>query len=146
MRKSTIFISAALTTFALVILYGVVSAYRGMVNTTEAPAQSDNTAMTDTPTVAVSAPTVLTPEEAAQTAAQVLGRNDLLSAESSSVNGVNAYKITFISGDLVYVGLDGQILSIQTAPQVITVQAQPSKNKTRNKGGGSDGEEHEGGD
>jgi hypothetical protein len=136
MRKSSIFISAAMTTFALVMLYGVVSAYRGIVSPVSAPSELP------TPlTVAVSAPAVLTPEQAAQMASQVLGRSDLLSAESSSINGVDAYKISFVSGDVVYVGLDGQILSIQTVPQVITVQAQPSGNRTRSSGG--EGDEHE---
>ncbi len=145
MRKSTIFISAALTTFALVMLYGVVSAYRGMANPAEAPTQSVDISATEVPATQTTVPDVLSPEAAAQVAAQVLGRNDLLSAESSSVNGMNAYKISFISGDVVYVGLDGQILSIQTVPQVITVQAQPSGNNSSN-GGGKDrgGEDHDG--
>jgi hypothetical protein len=136
MRKSTIFISAALTTFALVMLYGVVSAYRGIVSPTAASVPEPTPV-----TVAASAPTSFTPEQAAQMASQVLGRTDLLSAESSSINGVNAYKITFVSGDVVYVGLDGQILSIQPVPQVITVQAQ-----SFGQSGGGGGQEHEGGE
>jgi len=154
MRKSSIFISAALTTFALIVLYSVVSAYQGMAKTATPIPQV--TAATSIPE-ATSTPeqTALTPEQAGQVAAQVLGHNDLLSAESSSVNGTNAYKIIFISGDIVYVGLDGQILSIQTKPKVITVQVQPTKRTTKNNhnNGGttppisnSNGGEHESGD
>jgi hypothetical protein len=131
MRKSTIFISAALTTFALVMLYSVVSAYRGIVNTADTSAQPTEVVIEPT-IVDTPVPTDVTPEQAAQLAAQVMGRNDLLSAESSSLNGVNAYKITFIAGDVVYVSTTGQILSIQTVPQVITVQVE-SSNRVRNK-------------
>ena len=144
MRKSTIFISAALTTFALVMLYGVVSAYRNISNVTEAAALTSNTA-TSEPTEPPSEPTlepttavsVVTPEQAAQMAAQVLGNSNLLSAESSRVNGVNAYKITFTNDDVVYVGLDGQILAVQVAPIVVNVQVPvaPVKHKERSKSG-----------
>ena len=35
MRKSTLFISAALTTFMLAVLFGVASAYQSIVKSTE---------------------------------------------------------------------------------------------------------------
>jgi len=65
----------------------------------------------------------VSPEQAAQIAAKVIGNPNLLSAESSNVNSTNAYKITFTNNDVVYVGLDGQILGIQIAPVVVNVQA-----------------------
>jgi hypothetical protein len=136
MRKSTIFISAALTTFALVMIYSIVSAYRGIAATSENTETSTPMEVTLEPTeenTPAPVATDVTPEQAAQLAAQVLGRNDLLSAESSSFNGSYAYKITFIPGDIVYVSTNGQILSIQTVPQVITVQVDTSNNRTRNK-------------
>ena len=143
MRKSTIFISAVLTTFALVMLYGVVSAYRNISNVTEAAAMTSNTATsapTEAPTEPAAQPTatvtVVTPEQAAQMAAQVVGNSNLLSAESSSINGTDAYKITFTNNDVVYVGLDGQILSVQIAPVVVNVSVpvpvSPDKHKERN--------------
>ena len=137
MRKSTIFISAVLTTFALVILYGVVSVYQSMSNLPEATALPTDTVAPE-PEVTLE-PTatqaVLTPEEAAQLAAKVVGNPNLLSAESSSVKGTNAYKITFTNNDVVYVGLDGQILGVQIAPVVVNSSAplQPAKNKDKNK-------------
>ncbi len=141
MRKSTIFISSVLTTFALVTLYGVVSAYRNISNVPEVSALTVSTATAEptfAPTEAAPAPTetqtLLTAEQAAQLAAQVVGNTNLLSAESSDVNGANAYKIMFTNNDVVYVGLDGQILSVQVAPVVnnIVVQA-PVQHKDKNK-------------
>ena len=125
MRKSTLFISAVLTTFALVMLYGVVSAYQSMSKLPEVTAQPTDTATAEPdPTLAPTATqTVLTPEQAAQVAAQVVGNTNLLSAESSTLNGTNAYKITFTNNDVVYVGLNGQILGVQVAPVVVNVVA-----------------------
>lgn len=144
MRKSTIFISVVLTTFALVTLYGVVSAYRGAsTNAAEAatlPTATSVPTATDVPATAAPTQNVITPVQAAQLAAQVLGNHDLLSAESSSFNGMNAYLITFTNKDIVYVGLEGQILSVQVSPVVMNVAAAsaPLQHKNnKNSGGGS---------
>jgi len=151
MRKSTVFISAVLTTFAIVMLYRVVLAYRDNQNTTEVAAAPTATPAPE-PTAtewSVATEVVLAPEAAAQLAAQVVGNTSLLSAESSSFNGVDAYKIVFTNNDVVYVGLDGQVLAVQVAPVVINV-APPTKHKNKNRGGdqnvsnGSEGgEDHE---
>ncbi len=151
MRKSTIFISAALTTFALAILYSVVYAYRNATVTAPTPQPAATTIPTDVASPTADTPTVLTPQQAAQLAAQVTGQNDLLSAESANVSGVNAYKISFQSGNVVFVGLDGQILSIQMAPakpQVIVMPAptQAAKHKSNNNNSNNSSSEHEGGD
>ncbi len=161
MRKSTIFISAVLTTVALVILFRVVSAYNNNKAIAQAAAAATNTlpapTATDPPTAAP-APTTsaaLNPTAAAQLAAQVMGNPNLLSAESSSYNGVNAYLITFTNNDVVYVGLDGKILSVQKAPVApAVVNAAPpvqqsfSGTSSGFGGGGHSGGggEHEGGD
>ena len=118
MRKSTLFISAILTTFMLVVLVGVVSAYKK--NTTDIAAantQQDPSAVVADLSTATAAP-ILTPEEAAALAAQVIGRTDLYSVETSLLNNDSAYLVTFSSGDLVYVSLSGQILSIGKLPVV----------------------------
>ena len=137
MRKSTIFISSVLTTFALVMLYGVVKAYQNnaAIQAAEAAVQPSATVNAPEPTdVPSPTPTVVTPEEAAQLAAQVVGHNDLLSAETSNFNGVDAYLITFVNNDTVYVGLDGQVLSVQIAPVYVNL-APPvtTKNNNNNK-------------
>ena len=157
MRKSTLFISAALTTFMLVVLFGVVSAYQNIVKSNqELAAQPQPTAAVEM--VSVPAPTqavTITPEAAAALASQVINRTDLFSAEVTQFNGADAYLVTFSSGDLVYVGMDGQILSISKI--AVTVINQPKSN-----GGGNNGNrnnnppansapkssepEHEGGD
>ena len=166
MRKSTIFISAVLTTFALVMLYRVASAYNDNKNVTKvAAAPVSNSAPPAPPADAqaadVQANVALGPMDAAQLAAKVVGNTNLLSAESSSYNGVNAYMITFANNDVVYVGLDGQILSVQAAPvtppapAMVNVVAPPAQqNNNRGHGNGSNssrgshesGGEHEGND
>ncbi len=165
MRKSTIFISAVLTTFALVTLYRVIAAYNDSKPAVQAAAVAAIPASTPVPvaTDLLIAPTptdtVLGPVDAAQVAAKVIGKTDILSAETSSYNGVNAYLITFTDNDVVYVGTDGQILSVQIAPVtpaavtpvVVNVPApitkQNSKKHTSNSSGGHEGGgEHEGGD
>ena len=140
MRKSTVFISALLTTFALVMLYGVVSSYRNISTVPEAVALSVDT-VTPEPTLEPTATVAfITPEQAAQLAVQVVGNSNLLSAESSSINGVNAYKITFTNNDVVYIGLDGQILAVQIAPVVVSAPPLIAKvEKHHNGGGGNNG-------
>jgi hypothetical protein len=133
MRKSTIFISAVLTTFALVMMYNVAAAYRSNQNVTvtETPAQPTSTLAPEPTREPSSTQVSLSAVEAAQLATQVVGNNNLLSAESSNINGVDAYKITFTNNDIVYVGLDGQVLSVQVAPVVVNV-ALPEKHKKKN--------------
>lgn len=122
MRKSTLFISAVLTTFMLAILVGVVSAYQNTLDVAGTTAQQDPTAVAADlaiPTTAAS----LTPEQAAALAAQVIGRTDLYSVETTLYNNASAYLVTFSSGDLVYVSQEGQILSI--AKLTTTVASAP---------------------
>jgi len=157
MRKSTLFISAALTTFMLVVLFGVVSAYQNIVKSSAQPmaAQVQPTAAVEMVNVPAPMPTQvtnITAEAAATLASQVINRTDLFSAETTQLNGVDVYLITFSSGDIVYVGLDGQILSISKV--AVTVVNQPAPKKNRNNNGNQNnnppannsGGEHEGGD
>jgi hypothetical protein len=147
MRKSIVFISIVLSTFVLVMLYNVVSAYREERQVVEAstqPAATSVSVATDLPS-----PTevpAITPEIAAQLAVQAVGNSNLLSAESAEFNGVNAYKITFTNNDVVYVGLDGQILSVQVAPVVVNVGVPvpvKHKNDQNANGNNSSQESHE---
>jgi hypothetical protein len=119
MRKSTLFISAVLTTFVMAMLAGVASAYQNVVNSNQVAAQSEP--QTQAVAEVIPAPTEVqpvnwTPEEAAALAAQVLGHDDLFSVEVTDLNGETVYMVTFSSGDLVYVSLDGQIRSIGKVP------------------------------
>jgi hypothetical protein len=154
MRKNTLFISAALTAFILAVLVGVVSSYQTIVKPgaatqvqTSAPVVENISA----PQVAAPAPSVVTPEQAAALASQVLGRSDLFSVETADFNGAQSYLVTFTSGDLVYVSPEGQILSIGKIAPTVTVNTVPSSRKKQNDGGapvqtgGDDdgGEDHE---
>jgi hypothetical protein len=145
MRKSTLFISAVLTTFMLAVLAGVVSAYQnGSGSAVEAAVQSPPAAMVQQVNTPIPVPvTSITPEEAAAIASKVLNRTDLYSVETASLDGVDTYLVTFSSGDLVYVGLDGQVLSISKL--AVTVINQPNNGNNSGNGGrqGDDHEEHE---
>ena len=55
----------------------------------------------------------LSPDQAAQVAANYLGETDLYSLESGMFNGIPVYKVTFSSGNIVLVGADGQIVAQQ---------------------------------
>jgi uncharacterized membrane protein YgcG len=121
MRKSTLFISAVLTTFVMAMLAGVASAYQSVVNNDQVVAQSQPQAQTvaevaPAPTPTEVQPVNWTPEQAAALAAQVLGHDDLYSVEITDLNGETVYMVTFSSGDLVYVSLDGQLRSIGNVP------------------------------
>ena len=145
MRKSTVFISAVLTTFALVMLYSVASAYRSKQNIAEAAAATvapTATLAPDPTDVPAPTKTFLSAVEAAQLATRVVGNTDLLSAESSNLNGTDAYKITFTNNDIVYVGLDGQILSVQVAPVVVNVTLPQTQPPTKHNGSHSSTESH----
>ena len=137
MRKSTVFISVLLTTFALVMLYSLVSAYRDNRNIVEAAALPTATLTPEATNTPVPTEAVITPEEAAQLAAQVVGHDNLLSAESSNINGLDAYKITFTNNDVVYIGPDGQILSVQVAPVVVNIAPPVKQKKNHNNNNGN---------
>ena len=140
MRKSTLFISAVLTTFVMAMLAGVASAYQNVVNSNQVAAQPQPQAQAVAEVIP--APTEVqpvnwTPEQAAALAAQVLGHDDLFSVEVTDLNGETVYMVTFSSGDLVYVSLDGQIRSIGQVPvETVTVN---SGGGGRRGGGGGDG-------
>jgi hypothetical protein len=162
MRKSTLFISAVLTTFMLAVMFGVASAYQSIVNSNQAAVVQQPTALVETvsapvavaavPSEVVPAQTAnITPEAAAQIASTVLGRTDLYSVEITQLDGVDVYLVTFSSGDIVNVSLDGQIRSISKLVVTTVVQkgSKPGagdKHKSSNSSGGGSSESHEGGD
>lgn len=143
MRKSTLFISAVLTTFMLAIMFGVASAYQKIVQSagpTGVVVQSQSTDVS-APVAANTMPAAtMTIEQAADLASNVIGRSDLYAAENTQLDGVDAYLVTFSSGDLVYVSLDGKIMSISKLP-VTYVLGQSSNggsnHNSNNNGGGS---------
>jgi hypothetical protein len=138
MRKSTLFLSAVLTAFVLAVLVGVISAYQNVVQASVAQqptavAAAENISVPQVQAVSPTATAVvLTPEQAAALAAQVLGRTDLFSVESADFNGASAYLVTFSSGDLVYVSPAGQILSVGKIVPTVVVNDVPAHRKKSN--------------
>ena len=111
--KKTMLISAVLTAFVLSMLGGVAMALKQ-------PAVANPVAVTVAPATAT--PTALTAQEAATLASNVLNQQDIFSVESSSISGVDAYKVVFSSGQIAFVGLDGQILSVTQIQPVVVAQ------------------------
>jgi len=111
MKKSSLLISTILSVFILAVLAGTVAAYRTLSTSTMQPPQ--------TVPVVQTVQDQLSPEQAAQLAAQYWGRNDLYSVESTQVNGISAYKVTFSSGDVVHISTDGQVLGAFAAPRIV---------------------------
>jgi uncharacterized membrane protein YgcG len=161
MRKSTLFISAALTAFMLAVLFGVVSAYQNVVGSSQPqtaqqapasevaqvpainPAQVPIQAPTQAP--ALVQPASITPEQATTIASAAIGRTDLYSVELTQLDGVDVYLVTFSSGDLVYIGLDGQVVSIsKLATTVVTLPGGGGGGRGGGKGSSGGGGEHEG--
>jgi hypothetical protein len=83
-------------------------------------------------------PSLVSPQQAAQIAAGSVGQSNIYSVESASFNGIPSYKVTFSSGVVAFVSMDGQVLTIQRAKN-----AQPGKVIARSNNGGEG--EHEGG-
>ena len=122
MRKGTLILSLILTGVVLVLLFMLVSTYRKVVETAvpvadtatqlQEQAQPEQPAAQSTPNLAdTPAAGNVRIYDAAIEAAKVLGRNDVYIAEYAQLNGADVYLVTFLSGDLVYVSLDGQVVS-----------------------------------
>jgi hypothetical protein len=139
MKKSTLFISATLTTFMLAVVFGVASAYQKVVQAAGATDVAMQAQSTDAsiPTVTSTKDGGMTIEQAANLASKVIGNSTVYSAEVTQLNGINSYLVTFSSGDLVYVSLDGKIMSISKLPVNYIVNQTTSLNG--GNGGGNNG-------
>jgi len=148
MRKSTLLLSAILTAFTLAILVGTASAYREIVNLKQPVVAA---AMEEAPVQEITdqtlAPTALTAhlsaEDAAAIASKVMGRTDLYSVETTQLDGVDAFLVTFSSGDLVYVGMDGEILLVSEIPVTLVSQPSSGGGGGHSRGGGESSSGHE---
>ena len=101
MRKSTLFISIVLTTFMLAVLFGVVSAYQNVVNTSDKslaqqeiqqvqPTQSVE--LVGNPVAPAAAPAQavnITPEDAVAIASKVMNMTDVYTVEVAQLDGVD---------------------------------------------------------
>jgi len=165
MIKSVTFISIATTTFVLVLLGGVVYAYQGFISPTLAVQQPSSPQTINLPLIAPTSTNIpdISPQDAASIAVKFSSRTDLYSVELAAFNGAQTYKVTFSSGDTVFVALNGQVVGStppsQSAITSPTSQPKPSiiysgpikKAATAGHGGssgstgGGGGDGHEGG-
>jgi len=134
MKKGPLVLSILLTGVVLALLFTLVSVYKRTIqNAVPAEAtetQSPYVFQFDAPADALSTPSLAnTPipgtvsiYDAAAEAAKVLGRDDVYLTEYSQLNGADAYLVTFLSGDLVYVSMDGQVISTSKRDPVTPYQ------------------------
>jgi hypothetical protein len=130
MIKSVTLISIAVTTVVLLTLAGVVYAYKGLVAPKNTQVQSVSPQTMAFPIVA-SAPTdiaEISPQDAAAIGIKFSNRTDLYSVELADFNGSQTYKLTFSSGDVIFVALNGQVVGSTppTQPVIISSSTQPA--------------------
>jgi hypothetical protein len=117
MRKSTLIISAILTAALLFTLYSLLSAYQKAIqaavpSTAKVSVSAENSQGQSTGIAADNSTAgKIAIYDAATLAIKVLGRSDLYTTENTQLNGVDVYLATFASGDIIYISLDGQVLS-----------------------------------
>jgi len=136
MRKSTLILSILLTVVVLALLFVLVSAYQRAVAT--AVPEEATQAAEQAPPAQQQLPVQNLAEapatgnvriyEAAAAAAKVLGRRDVYITEYAQLNGADVYLVSFLSGDLVYVGLDGQVISTSKQDPIGTYQPTSHRN------------------
>lgn len=132
MKTRSLFLSASLTAFILVVIAGVVrvgaDAFRMRSSNSVPPVgQASQVAValpaTGAPTE-TTAPTATTspyisPEEAVALAAARLGSTELYSVETTKFGGMDVYKVTFSSGNIVMVSPEGHILYVTSLTKVV---------------------------
>ena len=72
-------------------------------------------------------PASVTPEEAAAIASNYWGLTSVYTVEMVTVKGENFYQVTFSSGDLVFVSLDGEVAGAISATQLASLNVQPGR-------------------
>jgi hypothetical protein len=138
MKKSSLFFSATITTFILAVIAGVIKA-RANDNpvVTDTPISTNTLVQaTDTVTPSIAGATI-SPQEASVIAAFVLGSSDLYSVETANLYGMDVYKVTFSSGNIVYVSPLGHVLEVTFLRRYVTApapkQGQSSGNQPQNQ-------------
>lgn len=114
MRKSTLILSAILTGVVLALLVMLVSTYQKVINSAvpgNATQAQPQQAQSNPNLPATPAAGKIPIYEAAASAASIMGHDDVYITEYAQLNGVDVYLVTFRSGDLVYMSLDGQVIS-----------------------------------
>jgi hypothetical protein len=156
MRRSITLISVVVTTFSAGLLASVIYGVRVGAGQQSTPATSRAVANLRPFEEPVATPTaqspMVSPQQAATIAQGTLGRTDAYSVELADYNGVQAFKVTFSSGDVVYVSLAGQVLGAVPPEVQVVSQRNPREKEHAGGGGGgggggdSGGESESGGD
>lgn len=164
-HKTLLWISAALTTLVLLLIAGVVFTVRQVNAAAEAatvqdaalaqPLSQSEAVFSQAADPANQAAEqaraglnglLVTPAQAAEIAAQYLGRSDLYAVESTTLDSTSAYLVTFSSGDQVYISLDGQVMAYSPARQVTAQNAAPFGEWGEHEGQEREHAEHEWGE
>lgn len=148
MRKSTLFISTALTIFMLAVVYGIVSAYQEIVKNdvvVEVTAEPvvQQVAVVEPVELAPALPTVISPEQATSIAVEFMGDTDVYGVEVVDFEGVPAFLVTFSSGKLIHVSSTGEIIAISEVEPVVVLAPAQNNNNSGNSNNGGGGGEHE---
>ncbi len=127
MKKGALVLSIILTGTVLALLFMLVSIYTKTTETAVSTEATEDLSQFEfqfqTPVAALTTPNLADAPapgtvrifDAAAEAANVLGRRDVYTTEYAQLNGSDVYLVTFLSGDLVYVSLDGQVVSTSKA-------------------------------
>ena len=143
MKKSTLFLSAAITTFIVVIVSSLLLKVRAgavvvptdtLVPTDTATlAPTDTTQPTDTATTLPPTPSgVITPQEAAFIASAALGNTKIYSVDTVNRYGMDVYQVNFSSGAIVIVAPDGHIMLITQLQSSVVVPTPDQQNPPAN--------------
>jgi hypothetical protein len=163
MKKSSLFLSVAITAFILVILASVIFKARasgfGQPTPTLAPiatlteSATDTLQPTDTPADTATiqpSPTIaafISPQEAAFIAASALGNTQIFSIDTITRYGIDVYQVNFSSGAIVFVSPQGHILTITSLQSnVAPPQAAAAAPASNNSSGSSSPSRNSGGD
>ena len=140
MGKLVMAISAGITAFVLAITAAAIYTYRILPPVPAVAAQTSSAQQSTTlDMAAVSNPPEIanvSPQDAASIASKFLNRTDAYSVELADLQGAQTYKVTFSSGDVVYVGMKGDVLSAVPPPPPTIITS------TSGGGGGGGGHHH----
>ena len=129
MGKLVIVTSAAITAFIMALIAGAVFAYRTLSSASAVTQQQVSQASAPLQVAAVDPtqappPTAVpnvTPQDAASIAAKSINHTDVYSVQLADIKGAQSYMVTFSSGDVVYIGMQGQVLATMPPPTPATV-------------------------
>jgi hypothetical protein len=142
MKKSLLFLSAAITIFILVILANVLLIVRAnsleptvtqfVPTDTNVPTDTQTLQATDTATALPTVSAFISPQEAVFIASSALGNTKVYSVDTVTRYGMDVYQVNFSSGSIVFVSPQGHILTI-TSLQSKVVQPTPNQQTNSNK-------------